>query len=149
MVTLEELRELLDREQADYQLICQEKPIRSAQDAQGFYPVEQSAPTFILECDDGLVACIASVQRGRLDFEAMKKQLGYTKLKLADRKKIQRETGYQVGSVPLVGHRLPCIFDRRLFCYDYVYGGTGDELVTLKITPRDIERLNQVIFHLD
>jgi prolyl-tRNA editing enzyme YbaK/EbsC (Cys-tRNA(Pro) deacylase) len=80
-----------------------------------------------------------------LDFEAMKRQFGYSKLKMADRRKVEQQIGYRVGAIPLIGHDLPCIFDDSLLKYDYIYGGTGDELVTLKIKPQDVKRLNNVI----
>lgn len=38
-----------------------------------------------------------------------------------------------------------CIFDESLLAFNYVYGGTGDPLTTLKIAPGDVKRLNKVI----
>ncbi len=79
----------------------------------------------------------------------MKIQLGYSKLKMASADKIEKQTGYKVGSIPIIGTNLPCIFDNRLLEFDYIYGGTGDELITLKINPHDVKRLNSVIHYLD
>jgi prolyl-tRNA editing enzyme YbaK/EbsC (Cys-tRNA(Pro) deacylase) len=145
MYTVKDLEKYLSEAQANFQLIKQDKPIHAAQDAKGYYDIEKSAPTFILQSDNGLLACIISINRGRLDFEAMKRQFGYSKLKMADRRKIEQQIGYGVGVIPLIGHDLPCIFDDSLLNYDYIYGGTGDELVTLKIKPQDVKRLNDVI----
>lgn len=145
MYTVKDLEQRLTEAQANFQLIKQDKPIHAAQDAEGYYDVEKSAPTFILQNENGLLACIVSINRGKLDFEAMKKQFGYSKLKMADRGKAEKQTGYKIGSIPLIGHDLPCIFDDGLLEYDYIYGGTGDELVTLKINPQDVKRLNNVI----
>lgn len=145
MYTVKDLEQYLSEVQADFQLIKQDKPIHAAQDAKGYYDIEKSAPTFILQNDNGLLACIISINRGRLDFEAMKRQFGYSKFKMADRRKVEQQIGYRVGAIPLIGHDLPCIFDDSLLKYDYIYGGTGDELVTLKIKPQDVKRLNNVI----
>ncbi|MDF2804802.1 MAG: YbaK/prolyl-tRNA synthetase associated region [Anaerocolumna sp.] len=145
MYTVKDLEQYLSEVQADFQLIKQDRPIHAAQDAKGYYDIEKSAPTFILQNDNGLLACILSINRGRLDFEAMKRQFGYSKLKMADRRKVEQQIGYRVGAIPLIGHDLPCIFDDSLLKYDYIYGGTGDELVTLKIKPQDVKRLNNVI----
>lgn len=145
MCSVEELRSYLENKKADFELIKQDKPILSAKDAEGYYEVEKSAPTFILDSEDGLIACIVSISRGRLNFEEMKKKFGYTKLKMADRNKIEKITGYKAGSIPPIGHELPCIFDDKLLNFNYVYAGTGDELITLKINPNDIKRLNKVI----
>lgn len=145
MYTVKDLAHYLSKTQANFQLIKQDKPIHTVQDAEGYYDVEKAAPTFILQTENGLLACIVSINRGRLDFEAMKKQFGYSKLKMADRGKIEKQTGYKAGAIPLIGHDLPCIFDDGLSKYDYIYGGTGDELVTLEIRPQDVKRLNNVI----
>ena len=145
MISLNELETLLRAGHADFELIRQDRPIRSAADAAGYYPVEKSAPTLVLDSGEGLVACILSVGSGRLDLESAARRFGYARLKLAHSGKIEKETGYRVGSVPLIGHALPCIFDERLMQYDYVYGGTGDELVTLKIAPADVRRLNRIV----
>ena len=145
MDTVKDLARYLSETQADFQLIEQDQPIRTVQDAGGYYGVEKAAPTLILQTENGLLACIVSINRGRLDFEAMKKRFGYSKLKMADRRKVEKQTGYQVGAIPLIGHHLPCIFDDCLLEYDYIYGGTGDECVTLKICPKDVKRLNNVI----
>ncbi|MBQ8145079.1 MAG: GNAT family N-acetyltransferase [Butyricicoccus sp.] len=145
MLSIQEMHRFLQEQNADYEILKQEKPIRSAKDAEGIYDAEKSAPTFVLDSDRGLIACVMSVTSGRMDLAAMKAEFGFTKLKMADSKKILRETGYAVGSVPPIGHGLPCIFDQNLLQFDYVYAGTGDELQTLKIWPRDIIRLNRCI----
>ena len=129
---------------ADYALIAQDKPIRSTMDVGGYYPVEKSAPTFVLQTENGLIGAIVSIQNGRLDFEKLKTQFGFAKLKMADRKKIAAQTSFEAGAVPLVGLDLPILFDNKLLAHDYVYGSTGDELVTLKIAPADLLRCNTV-----
>jgi prolyl-tRNA editing enzyme YbaK/EbsC (Cys-tRNA(Pro) deacylase) len=79
----------------------------------------------------------------------MKVRFGFGKLKTADRKKIKLQAGYDVGSIPLVGLGLPCLFDRKLLRHDYVYGGTEDELKTLKIAPEALLKVNEIIGMLD
>ncbi|RDU24911.1 aminoacyl-tRNA deacylase [Anaerosacchariphilus polymeriproducens] len=149
MYSIVELEMKLENEQAKYELIKQNEAIYSIEDAKKYYKVEKAAPTFILQCEDGLIACIVSACRGKLDFDAMKKQFGYSKLKMANREKVEKQTGYKIGSVPLIGLNLPCIFDNTLLQFDYIYGGTGNELITLKIDPHDVIRLNNVINFID
>ena len=144
-MSISKLRSVLDAAECCYEIIQQNKPILSAMDAEGIYPVEKSAPTFVLHSEQGLIGCIVSMQNGRLDFERLKAQFGFEKLKMADRKKIEKETGYSVGSVPLVALGLPIIFDKKLLYHDFVYGGTGNELLTLKIKPEDLIRVNEII----
>lgn len=144
MYSLQELEHLLRNAGAKFDLINQNKPILSVKDAEEYYDIEKAAPTFILESEEGMLACIVSGNRGKLDFDTIKEKLGFSKLKMAERGKVRKQLGYDVGSIPLIGHDLPCIFDDLLLRYDYIYGGTGDELVTLKINPLDVKRLNLI-----
>ena len=145
MVSIARLVEILRSAGADFELIRQDRPIRSAKDAEEYYPAEKAAPTLVLQSESGLIACIVSANRGRLDFGFMKQQFGFSKLKMASADKVQQQTGYQVGAIPLVGLELPCIFDESLLQFDYIYGGSGDELLTLKIRPADVKKINQII----
>lgn len=144
-----EIEEILSVGNLQYEIIQQDKPILSTLDAEGYYPIEKSAPTFVLQTENGLIGCIVSFQNGKLDFDKLKQSFGFSKLKMADRKKIKNQTGYDVGTVPLVGLQLPCIFDRKLLKHDFVYGGTGNELLTLKIAPADLLKANEIIGMFD
>ena len=144
-MAISEIKEVLDEANCCYEIIEQDKPILSALDAEGFYPVEKAAPTYVLQTENGLIGCITSMKNGRLDFEKLKTQLGFEKLKMADRKKVEKQTGNLIGCIPLVGLGIPCIFDKKLLCHDFVYGGTGDELLTLKINPKDLIKVNEII----
>lgn len=139
-----EMEEFLSSKSIYYEIIRQDRPILSTMDAEEYYPIEKSAPVFVLQTENGLIGCMVSFQNGRLDFNKLKQCFGFTKLKMADRKKI-KETGYDVGTVPLVGLPLPCLFDRKLLKHDFVYGGTGNELLTLKISPEDLLKANEII----
>ncbi|WP_254611289.1 YbaK/EbsC family protein [Paenibacillus sp. JMULE4] len=67
---------------------------------------------------------------------------------MASPKEVREITGYTVGSVSIV-LSLPCIVDRGLFRYPFIYGGTGEPTSTLKIIPSALEKLNQVVAYLD
>ncbi len=143
-MTINELKAVLDAAECRYEIIQQDRSILSATDAEGIYPTEKAAPTFVLQTEYGLIGCIVSMQNGRLDFEKLKAQFGFKKMKMADKKKIEKETGYSVGAVPLVGLGLPLILDKKLLCHDFVYGGTGNELLTLKVKPDDLAKVNEI-----
>lgn len=144
-MTIQELDAFLGENGADFELLKQDKPILSASDAAAYYPLDKAAPTFVLQTEDGLIGCITSVNSGKLDFEDLKRKFSYTKLKMADRKKIKSQTGYEIGAIPLIGHGLACLFDNALLKHDYIYGGSGDAMITLKITPQDVKNLNTII----
>lgn len=149
MLTLNELQAYLKDFHSDFELIAHETPILSTNDAKKYFDIEKAAPTLILQSAEGLLAFIMSSQRGRVDFQMLKEQLGFSKLNMADKSKVLAETGYQPGAVSLIGHQLPCIFDNRLLSFDYIYGGSGDPLCTLKIAPSDVVRLNNIIKFID
>ncbi len=144
-----EIENILSAGNIQYEIIQQDKPILAVLDAEGYYPVEKSAPVFILQTENGLIGCIVSFQNGKLDFDKLKQHFGFSRLKMADRKKIKNQTGYDAGAVPLVGLGLPCIFDKKLLEHDFVYGGTGNELLTLKIAPADLLKVNEIMGMFD
>lgn len=146
MLTIRELDNDLKRHGARYEIIRQDEPIVSTQDAAKYYDVKYAAPALVVQSEQGLMLFIASARRGRLDFKQIGAEIGVSKMKLADRKKVEEATGYGVGAIPLVGVELPCVFDDTLLEYEFIYGGSGDEFYTLKIAPEDVKRLNQVKF---
>ena len=148
MFSMIELRDFLEKNNSDFEILAHDTPIVSTQDAAKYFDVQKAAPTFIMDTEQGLVAFIISSKRGKIDFKAMMQYLGFSKLKMADKEKVQKMIEYEIGAIPLIGHNLPCVFDDCLLDYDYIYGGTGDELHTLKIIPDDVIRLNNVIKHI-
>ena len=148
MFSIIELKNFLQNSNCDFEILSHDAPIISTHDAAKYFDIGKAAPTLIMDTEQGLVAFIISSKRGKIDFKAMRQDLGFSKLKMADRAKIKEITGYETGAVSLIGHNLPCIFDDCLLENDYIYGGSGDELHTLKITPRDVMRLNNVIKHI-
>lgn len=140
-----EIQQILDLHKCCYELIAQDKPILSAAYAKQYYPIEKAAPMLVLQSEKGLLGCIVSFQHGKLNFDELKRQFGFIQLKLADRKVIKEETGYDIGTIPLAGLGLACIFDKKLLKHDFVFGGTGNERLTLKIKPADLLRVNVII----
>ncbi len=145
MLTIKELNEFLIQNNADYELIRHDKPILSTNDAKSLFDINKAAPVFIMETEEGLIALIASAQRGRLDLKDIKLTLGFDKFKMANPQNIFDATGYKPGEIPLIGHSLSCIFDNKLLDHDYIYGGSGNIYYTLKINPNDVMRLNKII----
>ena len=148
---MDNLRTILQENEVQFEIIHHEKPIRTAQEGADYFGIElgQTAPTLVLKSEKGYFSMIISGSRGRVDLEELSGILGCNHLKMANPKEVQQITGYTVGSVPLVGLSLPCIVDRELFRYPFIYGGTGEPTSTLKITPKALEKLNQVVVLLD
>ena len=87
--------------------------------------------------------------RGRVDFELIKSVLKCEKIKLASRSEVLKETGFEVGNVPPVAHGLPSVLDNRLLKQPFVFGGAGEVNYTLKMDPKDIEKVNNTVAKID
>lgn len=144
-----DLKQLLTDQNADFEVLTHDKPIHSKQDALGYFKLEETAPTLILETENGYLALIISGEREKINFRQLKKLTNSKKLQLANPDLIQETMNLKAGQIPLIGHQLPCIIDKKLFNYSYVYGGTGDLFHTLKIKPDDLVKANQVILKFD
>lgn len=145
------LQEILESCEYKYEIIQHEKPILSREDGSKYFGIEtgQTAPSLILKTDKGYFSLILSGNRDKLDFNKLANTLGCKKVKLASPKEVQKITGFEVGSVRMVGLDLPCVIDKRLFNYDFIYGGTGLATCTLKIEPSALNQLNQVVATFD
>ncbi|SFD20351.1 Cys-tRNA(Pro) deacylase, prolyl-tRNA editing enzyme YbaK/EbsC [Bacillus sp. 491mf] len=148
---MRKLQEILEKSKFLFELIPNDKPILSVQDGADYFGIEvgQTAPSLILKTDKGFFALVISGSRGKVNFEEIADILGCNKVKLASPKEVQKVTGFEVGSVSMVGLDLPCVIDKRLFHYDFIYGGIGQSTFTLKIEPEALNELNQVIAIFD
>lgn len=148
---MNDLQGILERCEYKYEIIEHEKPILTREDGSKYFGIEvgQTAPSLILKTDKGFFVLIVSGNRDKLDFEKIADFLGCSKVKLASPKEVQNVTGFEVGSVRMVGLDLPCVLDKRLFDYDFVYGGTGQSTFTLKIEPQALNQLNHVVTTFD
>ncbi|RAK19101.1 prolyl-tRNA editing enzyme YbaK/EbsC (Cys-tRNA(Pro) deacylase) [Anoxybacillus vitaminiphilus] len=144
---MDNLKTILQENEVPFEIIHHENPIRTAKEGADYFAIEigQTAPTLVLKSEKGYFAMIVSGGRGRVNLEEVSELLGGNQLKMATPKEVQKITGYTVGSVPLVGFSLPCIVDKELFRYPFIYGGTGDPTSTLKMPPHALEKLNQVV----
>lgn len=143
------LRNMLKDSCTDFEIIRHEKPILTVKDAEMYFDTTKAAPVFIVNTEKGLHNLILSATNGKIDFKTLGTKLGFSKFKLADRKEIFDTTGYEIGEIPLIGLTLPCIFDRKLLNFDYIYGGSGDKYYTLKIKPEDLIKLHSNIIIID
>ncbi|MEF2246020.1 aminoacyl-tRNA deacylase [Paenibacillus sp. IITD108] len=147
---MDNLIAILQEEKVEFEIIHHDKPLRTAQEGANHFGIEigQTAPTLFLKSEKGFFAMIVSGNRGRVDLDKVAEIIGCDQLKMANPKEVQQITGYTVGSVSLV-LSLPCILDRELFRYPFIYGGTGEPASTLKLAPAALEKLNQVVAYLD
>lgn len=148
-MNISSLYQYLKENKIDAEIIKHDQPIRSKNDVAGIFSIEQTAPTLILDTDNGYMALIISGERDKIDFKQLKKTLNFEKLQLADQLQLAENLNITARQVPLLGHNLPCILDGKLFQFQFVYGGTGDLYHTLKISPQQLERANDVILKIE
>ena len=146
-MSLENLKSFLQKNNANFELITHKQPIYSLQEGVKYFGIDlaQAAPIIIIKIEKFFFAVIVSGERGRINLKFIANLLGYKKGRLATKDEVKKITGFYPGSIPLIGHSLPCILDQRLFRYSFVYGGSGDLSCTLKINPKDLERLNKIV----
>jgi prolyl-tRNA editing enzyme YbaK/EbsC (Cys-tRNA(Pro) deacylase) len=147
---MEDLISILEKNNIDFEIINHDKEINSAQEGADYFGIDigQTAPTLILKTDKGFYSLIISGDYGRVDLHSLKELVQVQEIKLAKPKEVEQTTGSKIGSVSLINQDIPTIIDRELYRFTYVYGGTGIPQTTLKIQPKDIEKLNKVIGYI-
>lgn len=135
----------------EYEFIYHEKPILTAQEGANYLAIEigQTAPTLIIKTDIGFYALVISGNRKSVDFDQLKAVLGCQQAKLASKKEVKTLTGFDTGSVPMIGINIPFILDKQIFNYKFIYGGSGESTRTLKISPHILETQNHVVAIID
>lgn len=138
---------VLTKKQVNYEIIEHSNQINTAQEGAEFFGIHigQTASTLILKTDKGYYSLIISGDYGRINLESMKDVIQVQEVKLAKPKEVEQVTGCMIGSVSLINPNLPTIIDRELYKFSYIYGGTGVPQTTLKISPKDVEKLNEII----
>ena len=65
------------------------------------------------------------------------------KVKIASADSARVLTGFEVGSMPPLGHtsRIPTVIDQKVMSFSKVYGGAGTPDALIELNPRDIARL--------
>ena len=148
---MDKVQSILGNSSYEYEFIFHEKQIYSAAEGADFFGIEpgQTAPTLIVKADTGCFSIIFSGSSAHLDFEHIAKLLNVSQVKLVNKDKVRKITGFNPGDTPMVGLALPTVFDKKLLQYPFVYGGSGLPNRTLKIAPVALTQLNQVVAFLD
>ncbi|MDF2479583.1 MAG: YbaK/prolyl-tRNA synthetase associated region [Sphingobacterium sp.] len=141
------ISDILSTTKYKYEIIQHDRPILTREDGSKYLGIDvgQTAPTLIIKTDKGFFALIISGSREKINFDQVARTLNCKNAKLASPKEVQKVTGFCVGSVALIGLNVPCLVDKSLFNFDYVYGGTGNSTSTLKISPRALIELNSIV----
>lgn len=144
---MDHVAELLKGSGYHYEFIIHEAPLVSVREGADFFHIEagQTAPSLIIKTERQFVKVIRSGDRGRLDMKKLAILLGCRRAQLASKAEAELIAGCTIGSIPLVGLTVPCVLDKTLFRYSFVYGGSGMPLRTLRLETKALKKLNDVI----
>lgn len=144
---MDTLKRILEQSSYFYEIISHPEPLLTSRAGAEYFGIDrgQTAPTLLVKTGRQYFRLIIAGDRGRVNMAELSLRLGCGRIKLAARDEVRSVTGFEPGWVPLVGIPLPVILDQRLLRYDCVYGGAGKPDCTLRIDPRALVELNQVV----
>ncbi|MBA3012219.1 MAG: Cys-tRNA(Pro) deacylase [Proteobacteria bacterium] len=105
--------------------------------------------TLVVSTDNkGLAVGVVPVS-GQLDLKGLAKALGKKKTAMAEKKQMERSTGYLAGGISPLGQKkqLPTIIDVSALAYDTIFVSAGRRGLQICLSPRDLARLTQAIFY--
>jgi len=93
--------------------------------------------------DDGLPILAIVTGDRRVDEGKLARASGVKKVRRATRSEVKYFTGYNVGAVPPVGHKMKIktIIDKKVLNFDKVIGGGGEINTLMEIKTTDLKRL--------
>lgn len=128
----------------DIPIIACEESTRTAQQAAEVLGTELGSivKSLVLLADGEPVLVLVAGDR-RADLSKLKRMLGARRLVIPDAERVRQETGFDVGSVPPVGHhrRLPTWIDASLGRFETVYAAGGSPHAVFPIAFETLVRL--------
>lgn len=106
---------------------------------------DQVFKTLVVETHAGeLVVGVLPVS-SQLNLKAIASAVSTKKVVLADKKKVQRVTGYMLGGVSPLGQKkhLTTVIDETAQCFDTIYISAGQRGLEIELNPGDLQRLTQ------
>lgn len=108
---------------------------------------EQLFKTLVVSTDGSLAVGVVPVS-GQLNLKAMAKALGTKKAEMAEKKQVERSTGYLTGGVSPLGQkkRLPTLIDASALDFDTIFVSAGRRGLQISLSPRDLAGLTRATF---
>lgn len=141
---LDNLHDLLKKNNVDYFIFLDEKSIKSAGEGASHYGItlKETTPTLILKTKDQYFAAIIC-GNSRISFKKLKQTLAVKEISLASPETVLTLTGANVGEISLINPNLTTLIDSQVLQNEYCYGGCGTPQSTLKIKTSDLIRITQ------
>jgi tryptophanyl-tRNA synthetase len=99
-----------------------------------------SVPTLIMKAGEEFVAV---VKRGnmKLDSNKLKKVLGVSSLRMANKEEFEKATGVPVGAARVYTPGMRTLIDKSVFTKEYLNGGSGTFTETIKYKTEDLKKI--------
>lgn len=97
-------------------------------------------PNIVFRTDKGLIVA-QRLGDTQIDNKKLKKLAGVQRLSLASKEDLE-SLGLEPGIVPPFGYDARFFLDEKVLVNNEIYTGTGDKLFALKMSPKDLVKLN-------
>ena len=142
-VVFEQIRDALDREKAEYEII-EHKPVYTSQEAADVRgtKLKQGAKALICKTEQGFMQAVISAAK-ELDLTKLKKLLNVKKIELATADEVKDISGLSVGAVPPFGNlfRLNVYVDSSLMDNEEIAFNAGSHTKSIKMKRKDLIKL--------
>ena len=138
------LKDILDQKGITYEVVCHE-PVRSMDDVLRVLkvPLAQTAKTLVVKYKNELIlAVVPGDKRLSKKLLAAVLHVGRGQLDLLAQEEVELKTGMPIGGVPPFGIADRVVIDENVMRQEQIYCGFGSLTSSLKISPKDIQRLS-------
>lgn len=106
--------------------------------------------TLIAEQDGAILTVSVIPVSKKLDLKALAKKAGAKKAKMADKRDVERATGYLVGGVSPIGQkkRLATVIDESAQQFNTIFISGGKRGLDIELCPRELALLTGASFDL-
>lgn len=93
-----------------------------------------------MKADDNFISIIRR-DDCKLNFKKIKKELGITNLRMANRDEFIKLTGLPLGAAHILNSGIKTILDTKLFEKEYLNGGSGSFTFTFRYKSEDLRKI--------
>lgn len=133
----------------DYELISHRFQSNEINELYKYFDRGKIVQSIVIRTENGFYVLLTSHARKIVDYESFNSLLECNEFDIATKKDMVERLGIESNNLPILGHELPCIFDRNILRNDYVYGATGDLFHTLRIRTDDLIKTLDIVYFFE
>lgn len=141
----EKLKKFLQENDIKCEHVHFEKSVHTVEDAcmEANAQPDDFVKTICMIANDGKVIGALVLGSCRASTERVAKALNIERPGVATPEQALEKTGYLVGGTPPFGYKATFLIDTRVMEKDIVYVGGGTPNALVKISPKEVQRINQ------